>query len=200
MFVHLAEKAWFLQCLSNQSLVSIFKNAKMVVTDVDGCLTPSSIHISQAGEEQKSFCVQDGFGITRALKQGLKIAFLSGRNDGITEHRAKRLGIAPEFCLTGYDAGKKAGLLELQQRNSISKEEIIYFGDDVLDIEVKDLVGFFASPANSLFYISGNADLVMPRDGGKGSFRLLLDLVLYIQGKHPAQSWIEKTLQSWVKH
>ena len=48
---------------------------------------------------------------------------------------------------------------------------------------VNHTFALLASPLNSPFYVKDNSDIVVPRLGGEGAFRLLLDLLLYIQKK-----------------
>ena len=84
---------------------------------------------------------------------------------------------------------------KMQKFVEASKEETVHFGDDVLDLYVKPEVGLFACPNNSLFYVKHNAEIIIPRNGGHGAFRMLLDLILYAQEKHFAQQYIQDALK-----
>ncbi len=171
------------------------QNIKLIITDVDGCLTDANIYLPDGGEPVKGFSVQDGYATKHALDVGLQIAFLSGKNSSATTTRAAKLGIPEQLCAVGICENKIAQVHRMQEFAGASKEETLFFGDDVLDIEVKEAVGTFACPQNALFYVHHASDLHVPKRGGQGAFRLLLDLVLYAQQKHFAQSLIDAALR-----
>lgn len=199
------DKKWFSEILKNQTLVNKIKNIKIIITDIDGCLTNGSLTLADSRYPKdtdysrhiaKSFCVQDGFGIDKAIKNNLlSVAFLTGRTDEATKIRAKMIGIPEDLCFTGVSQKKIEKVISIQTNKNISKEETLYFGDDFLDYETTNATGIMASPQNSPFYFQDKADILVPRNGGNGSFRLLLDLVLYIQNKHFAQSFITNSLK-----
>ena len=56
--------------------------------------------------------------------------------------------------------------------------------------------GIFACPNNAVFYVKHHANLIVDKHGGDSAFRLLIDLVLYLQNKHFAQSFIENALNN----
>ncbi len=190
-----AELEWLTKSLSDRNLVTILKNITFVVTDVDGCLTNCCTYMAEDGNRAKGFNIQDGLGMTLLQKVNIKLALLSGRKSTATERRAKLLGIPENNCITGYD-DKLQHLEKLMKVNGASKIQTLYFGDDLPDVNIREHVGFFASPVNAPFYIQHAADLVVPRYGGDGAFRLLLDLLLYVQEKHPAQELISAALES----
>ena len=190
------EKNWFKNCLENKDLLEKIKKIKLIITDVDGALTDGQVLIQQ-DYISKSFSVQDGFIIDRTLKNNLlNIAFLSGRKDEVTKKRAHMLGVPDDMCFIGFCGSKVEKLNEILKTKNLTKEQTLYFGDDFLDIELKPHVSLLACPTNTPFYFQQEADILVPRDGGNHTFRLLLDLILYVQKKHPfAQKFIEKALK-----
>lgn len=190
-----SDKEWFIESIKNKSLVQKLTNISLIITDVDGCLTDGTVNYSIDKEINKSFSVQDGFLITKCNKPGMPhIAFVSGRADLVAAKRASMLGIPDSLYYQGVDKDKSAVVLEIQEKLSLSKESTLFFGDDVLDIETKNLTHLFAAPCDSMFYVLDNADIIIPRHGGHSSFRLLLDLILYVQKKHIAQELISKSM------
>ena len=132
MYNHLSESQlvtdWFKQAIANKELCEKLKKIKFVVTDVDGCLTPSNIMLMDGGDEGKDFCTQDGYAIDQCLKNGLlHIAFLTGRNSASTAARAKRLGILPQFCVMGVVEEKKDSVLQMQEQLEVTIEETLFF-------------------------------------------------------------------------
>ena len=200
-----SDKNWFIENLKNKDLLEKIKNIKIIITDIDGCLTNGNIFIAESRYPKdndyskhiaKSFCVQDGYIISECIKNNLlDIAFLTGRTDEATKIRAKMLNIPENLCFTGISQNKIEKVKIIQKQNNIKKDQTLYFGDDFLDYEAIDAVGIMCSPQNSPFYFQEKANLVIPRDGGNGALRLLLDFVLYIQGKHFAQQFIETSIK-----
>ncbi|MBD3231671.1 hypothetical protein GF322_03335 [Candidatus Dependentiae bacterium] len=190
------DKNWFLQCLKNNDLIKKIKNIKLIICDIDGALTDAQIYLSP-DFLCKAFSVQDGFIIDRSLKKNiLDFAFLSGRNDEVTKIRAKQLGIPEDMCYIGFCVSKIEKVKEIQKKKKLSSIETLHFGDDFLDFEVKSNINLFVCPSNTPFYLQEKADLIVPRSGGNSPLRLLLDLILYVQEKHPfGQNMIAESLK-----
>lgn len=190
------DKEWFLSCLHNTTLIKQLKKISLIITDVDGCLTNGTAQYSGDDEIAKSFSIQDGFMMTKCNKPGMPhLAFITGRTDAAATKRAKKLGVPDELYYQGVCTDKSHAVAELQTKRGVTKEETLFFGDDVLDLQVQSNVGLFASPTNALFYVQSYSNIIVPRRGGNGALRLLLDLLLYVQQKHLAQAFIEKALQ-----
>lgn len=186
---------WFKSCLQDKVLVEKLKKIKLIITDVDGCLTDGQLFITENENRIKGFNVQDGFATAKALKAGLLISFLTGRKDNSVKYRAKQLGIPDNLYFEGFSDGKEETIKQIQKNKGITKEQTILFGDDFLDLECKNEVGIFASPRNSVFYVLDQANLIIPKHGGFGAFRLLLDLILFVQEKHFALDFIKKSIK-----
>lgn len=192
-----SDKKWFKVCLKDNNLVAKLEKIKLIVSDIDGALTDGYLYISGAHPEDviKNFSVQDGYAITQAIKNNLMgIAFVSGRNDRATQLRAQMLGIHEKYCAIGLET-KLDKIKEIQNLNNIKKEETILYGDDFIDFQAKNSAELLVCPANAPFYIQDFADLILPKSSDNNSFRLLIDLILYIQEKHFAQNIIKKSLE-----
>jgi 3-deoxy-D-manno-octulosonate 8-phosphate phosphatase KdsC-like HAD superfamily phosphatase len=106
------------------------------------------------------------------------------------------LGIPDELCIAGVK--DKVNLINnLCEKYKLSFSQILVFGDDYLDTKIKKDIPeiIFACPLNAPFYFYHMADLVLPKPGGQHAFRLLVDLVLYVQKKHFAQDIISQALK-----
>ena len=186
---------WFSSTLNNVSLVNRLKEIKLVIADIDGSMTDGMITYNLDGESGRNFSIQDGFATARALKSGLLIAFLSGKDHNSAQLRAKKLGIPDDLCVTGCE-DKITYLLQMQKSYNSLPAQTIMYGDDFLDARVKAQQPelFLVVPNNIPFYFHQTADLVLPKNGGDNAFRLLLDILLFVQGKHFAQEYITQTL------
>lgn len=194
MTEHNPEQTWFKRIAASPSLSRRLKAIRLVIADIDGTLTDNSLYFHpSSSEEFKNYSVLDGFGTKAALKAGLKIAYLSGKTGEMVSKRASLLGIPPELCFLGKDGNKSPYVKELQTITSCSLAQTLMFGDDIPDLETKSIIELFAAPQSSLFYIHTLSDLVVPRNAGYGAFRLLLDLILYVQERHPHQALIAQS-------
>ena len=188
---------WFSDCLSNSSLVQKLKNIKLVASDIDGCLTDGTVYFSGDCEISKGFNVQDGLIISTCCKQDLlKISLITGRIDTAAKKRADSMGICSDMFFAGVFPDEKKIVELLAERLKLEVKDILFFGDDFIDLYARDLVSVFVSVSNAPFYIKDKADLILPIKGGFGAFRLLLDLILYVQNRHPfAQDLITQSIE-----
>jgi len=191
------DKEWFVACLKNEPLVESLKKIKLVISDIDGCLTDGKVfYDGESHEIQKSFSVQDGYIINQCCKKNLlKIALVTGRKDQAAKKRAEVLSVPKDLYHEGIDSNKSDIVEKTIGNLGITKEESIFFGDDFLDLQTINSVSMLVSPTNAMFYVHSNSEIVVPRHGGNGALRLLLDLILYIQNKHFAQEFIEESIR-----
>lgn len=193
----LSHLVWFKTMLANQTLVAKLLKITLIITDIDGSLTDGTVHYDALGEADRMYSPQDGYGIRMAIEQGIQVAFLSGNAGASINSRAKKLQIPDNLIILG-SKDKTVAVKKLQETTGASSEQTLVFGDDVLDALVKHLDPkvCLAMPLNSIFYLQQLADCVTPNSAGRdGAFRLLVDLVLYIQGKHQTQELITQALE-----
>lgn len=157
-----------------------FKKIKLLALDVDGVLTDGKLHIGPNGEMEKIFSVLDGMAISVALRNGLKIAIVTGRGGNIVQFRAKELGITD--CYTGV-TDKKEKLQDLMADYELKKEEVAYMGDDLNDLPCMTLAGNKFAPCNGVAEVKAVVDYVTETAGGYGAVREVIEKILTAQGK-----------------
>ncbi|MBV6273327.1 HAD hydrolase family protein [Alcaligenaceae bacterium CGII-47] len=153
---------------------------KMMVFDVDGVLTDGSLWYGEHGESLKRFNALDGHGLRLMREQGIRVAWVTGRESTITARRAAELGVAP--IMQGV-RDKAQALETLAQGAGLTLSELGYMGDDNIDLAALQRVAFAASVPNAPFYISQVAHWVSTREGGAGAVRECCDLILAAQGR-----------------
>ena len=153
---------------------------KLIVLDVDGVLTDGAIIYAGGDTDTKAFHVQDGFGITLARQAGLKFAVLTGRTSDAVKRRVTELKFDYYECGHFY---KQDALQEIINKAGLKKENVLYMGDDILDLVCKPLVGVFVAPDNALARVKQEADWVTTRKGGDTAVREMIDALLDAQGK-----------------
>lgn len=155
---------------------------KMLITDVDGVLTNGNVIINSDGSESKSFSLLDGHGIKLWHRVGFRVGFISGRASEATTVRAKQLEI--EYVEQG--AKKKLPVFEtMLSAAGVSADEVVYIGDDLLDLPLVKRAGFGVAVANAVGELKEDADYVTSVNGGSGAVREVIEYILKNTGKWP---------------
>ena len=166
------------QELSTESLTASLQKIKLLALDVDGVLTDGSIYISPAGEVFKGFNAKDGMGISCALRSGLQIAVITGRQSPIVERRCGELGIT---LLQQGVKDKRLALQQMAQKLGLVREEIAYMGDDLNDIPAFKASGLNLVPADAATEVMAVADIITKASGGRGAVREAITMILAAQ-------------------
>lgn len=166
------------QELSAESLTASLQKIKLLALDVDGVLTDGSIYISPAGEVFKGFNAKDGMGISCALRSGLQIAVITGRQSPIVERRCEELGIT---LLQQGVKDKRVALQQMAQELGLVREEIAYMGDDLNDIPAFKASGLNLVPADAAMEVLAVADIITKASGGRGAVREAITMILAAQ-------------------
>ena len=143
------------QELGEERLTASLQKIKLLALDVDGVLTDGTIYISPAGEVFKGFNAKDGMGISCALRSGLQIAVITGRQSPIVQRRCEELGLA--------------------------REEIAYMGDDLNDIPAFAAAGLNLVPNDASIEALAVADVITKAKGGRGAVREAVTMILAAQ-------------------
>ena len=148
---------------------------KLIVLDVDGCLTDGKLTFDSQGIESKSFNVKDGLGITTWLKIGNEVAIITGKTSPMVEKRAKDLGI--KHVYQGIK-DKKTVFDKLLKSLSIEPYEVASIGDDLNDYEMLNTTGRSFTPQNGVDDIKVIVNTVLKKSGGDGAVREMIDIIV----------------------
>jgi 3-deoxy-D-manno-octulosonate 8-phosphate phosphatase (KDO 8-P phosphatase) len=151
-----------------------------LVFDVDGVLTDGTVEISSAGHESKRFAIQDGTAILWCRMLGYQLALVSGRKSGATSIRAMELGI--EEVYEGV-RDKAARVAEWAGAKGLALDEVLYMGDDHIDLPVFETVGVSVAPANADPLVRARASHVTTSSGGHGAVREAIEWLLTGAGR-----------------
>ena len=156
----------------------MLRRIRLLLLDVDGVMTDGGIYYSGRGEELKKFNTQDGYGIVKLQRAGIRVGIITGRISTIVKVRAKELGITDVH--QSLD-NKLESYGKIKKKMSLTDAEVAYVGDDEPDIPVLRCVGFAAAPADANANVLSLVDYVCRRGGGKGAVREVIDLLLKAQ-------------------
>jgi 3-deoxy-D-manno-octulosonate 8-phosphate phosphatase (KDO 8-P phosphatase) len=152
--------------------------------DVDGVLTDGTLLLGStaSGEavELKGFNVKDGLALGLVRAAGLEIAWITGRVSAVVARRAAELGVR-EVCQ--WARNKRQALAELTARLGLTREQVLYIGDDLNDVPAFEAAGVTVCVSDAPAYIRVHADWVTTRPGGHGAVREVVEQVLQAQNR-----------------
>ena len=155
------------------------RKIKMVLTDVDGCLTDGSVYYGPNHEKYKKFNMQDGMALKILKENNILTGIISSDNSKATQYRAEDL----KFDYIYIDEKNKlARFEEILKENNISKDEVAYMGDDIQDLCILEKVGLSVAPNNAVDIVKEKASYVTKKNGGDGAFRELAQYIIKING------------------
>ena len=148
---------------------------KLIVLDVDGCLTDGKIIYSSDGVESKNFNVKDGLAIATWIRMGHQVAIITGRQSDIVKRRADELGI--QHLFQGIK-DKDRVLKELIESLGLKFYEVGAIGDDLNDYNMLKMAGRGFTPQDGVKEIKEIVNIVLTRNGGDGAVREMIDTLV----------------------
>jgi len=147
----------------------------LLVMDFDGVLSDDRVHTDQDGHEAVTTSRADGLGLSLLREQSTIQALVISREvNPVVSARCRKLGLE-----VFQGIGQKEQLLQtLIAERGLNPAEIVYVGNDITDLPVYPLVGFFVAPADAQPEVLRQADLVLKHKGGRGAIRELTDRLL----------------------
>lgn len=161
---------------------------RLVILDVDGCLSDGKIIYTAEGLELKNFNVRDGFAIKHIVKMGYEVAIITGRDSTIVANRARELDIPHLY------QGVKDKLMvaqELCDKLGIQADEVAAIGDDLNDYRLLQWVGEAYMPNDGSHYLRPVAHL-LNRCGGNACVREMIEQIVQKNGDE------ERFLKLWI--
>ncbi|MBL7727022.1 MAG: HAD hydrolase family protein, partial [Dinghuibacter sp.] len=148
------------------------------IFDVDGVMTDGSLLIMHNGEYLRTMNIKDGYALQLAVKKGFRVLVISGAGSVHVQQRMNYLGITEVHMGVKH---KKALVQQLLTPEEINNA--LFMGDDMPDLELMQLVGLPACPADAAPEILSAARYISPQPGGKGCVRDVIEKVMKVQGK-----------------
>ena len=157
-----------------------FASVKAFAFDVDGVLTNGDLIILENGVMARTMNVKDGYALQLAIKKGYHIAIISGGNSKEVMERLNILGIIDVYMNV---TDKVEALKNFQQKHQLQKEEILFMGDDLPDVDVMQNVGLPCCPNDAVDEIKAISKYISPFNGGKCCARDVIEKVLKLANK-----------------
>jgi len=156
------------------------KKIKVFVLDVDGVLTNGGLIIYPNGTFLRQMNAKDGYAMKLAIENGYMICVITGGREENIKTRLEKLGVKEVFLNVH---NKLPILKQFIKKHNLKKEEIMYMGDDVPDIEVLKYVGFSCCPEDAAIDVKNICDYISYKKGGEGCVRDVIEQTLRLTGK-----------------
>jgi len=163
---------------------------KLLVLDVDGCLTDGKIIYTTNAIEIKEFNVKDGLAISSWIKLGHHVAIITGRNSYVVKKRAEELGV--QHIHQGIRDKEKL-LREIAFSLGLEPFQIAAIGDDLNDYGMLSFAGRSFTPQDGVDDIKTVVNTVLTHKGGDGAVREMIDMLIEENDEK------EKFLSLWIK-
>ncbi len=150
------------------------------IFDVDGVLTDGLLYCFADGEQVRAFNIKDGFAIKHAIRQGFRVAIISGKNEPGVRKRLEQLDIEDIHLGIEDKVDTFEDYIYLQ---GIHPATVAYMGDDMPDVEVMQRCGLRACPADAADDIKEISTFISTKKGGRGAVRELIEQIMKAQDK-----------------
>src|SRR5688500_14635356 len=156
------------------------RNIRCFIFDVDGVLTDSKLYLLPTGDPVRVMNAKDGYAMRHAVKNGYHVCVISGRGSPGVKNRLELLGLK-ESCL--WVENKKETLQGIMTKYALQPEEVLYMGDDIVDIEPMKISGIACCPADAVHEVKEISIYVSDKKGGEGCVRDVIEQVMKLHGK-----------------
>ena len=163
----------------NKNFKELLADVEAIVFDVDGVMTDGGIMPLADGDFIRKYNAKDGYALAYAVTHGMNIGVISGGFGKILESRMNRLHIEHKYlgCMD-----KIAAIDDFIAKTGVKRENLIYMGDDIPDLEVLRYVGIPVAPADACSEVLQIALYISEHKGGEGAVRDIIEQVMRVKG------------------
>jgi len=151
------------------------KNIELLILDVDGVMTRGEITYITGDDTARTFDVKDGLGLILFKSHGYKTAVITGKQNELAQRRAAILGI--DECFSGFPH-KMPAFEQILTKHGLDAAQCAYIGDDLIDLDVMQRVGFAIAVADAHPAVKRAAHYITRSNGGSGAIREITDLFI----------------------
>lgn len=166
-----------------------FKQIKAFIFDVDGVLSADISHLNEDGDPIRTTNMKDGYAIRNAMNNGYEVAIITGGTIERVKLRYEKLGVKHIYM---GSFNKLESLADFLAKTGVSKSEIVYMGDDIIDYLIMKEVGMPTCPKDAVHEIREISKYISDKKGGEGCVRDIIEQVMRTQG-----NWINENAFYW---
>ena len=164
---------------TKRNFKELLADVEAMVFDVDGVMTDGGIMPLPDGDFIRKYNAKDGYALAYAVTHGMNIGVISGGFGKTLESRLNRLHIEHKY-LACMD--KIAAIDDFIQKTGVKRENILYMGDDIPDLEVLRYVGIPVAPADACSEVAQSVVYLSEHKGGAGAVRDIIEQVMRVKG------------------
>jgi 3-deoxy-D-manno-octulosonate 8-phosphate phosphatase (KDO 8-P phosphatase) len=162
------------------SLAATCAKIELVLSDVDGVMTDGGIQILDSGEQFLKFHIRDGMGVRLWREAGKRFGIVTGRNLEAVKRRAADLWL--DIVEVGVD-DKLPAVDAIATGLGLSREQVCFIGDDLLDLKCIQAVGLGVAVADASEDVRRAAAYTTSVPGGNAPVREVIELLLKNTGR-----------------
>lgn len=166
-------------------MLEAFRDISTFVFDVDGVMTDGSLLVLPDGVMARCMNIKDGYALQLAIKKGYRVLVISGGDAPEVKDRLNKLGVTDVWIKTHH---KKQVLNDYLTQHGITKEQVLYMGDDIPDLDVIQMAGLPCCPLDAVQEIKDKSVYISHLAGGMGCVRDVIEKVMKLRG-----DWNEDT-------
>lgn len=149
---------------------------KMVITDFDGVVTDNCVYINDDFSMSRKLNFKDVMAFSILKKNDYMIGIISGEKNAAIEILAKKFQIEEihQNIRIKIDV-----LKDIVKKYNLSKEEFLYIGDDINDIECLNFAKYKITVPHSVQKVKDVGGIqVTENEAGNGAFREVADCLI----------------------
>lgn len=162
------------------TLVNLCSKIELILSDVDGVMTDGGLYFQDNGEQIIKFHIRDGMGVRLWREAGKRFGIVTGRKLESVKKRAADLWM--DIVQLGID-DKLPEVDRLAAELGITRDQVCYIGDDLLDMATIRAVGLGVAVADAAEDVRKGAKYVTSVRGGHGAAREVVELILKNTGR-----------------
>ena len=158
------------------------RKIKAFAFDIDGVAPDGGLLCNSEGDFLRIYDAKDGFAIRMASMNGYPVAVITGGSSESIRKRMTASGVKPEDVFL-HCRNKMDEFHIFCDRYNLKAEDVMYFGDDIPDVEVLEACGCGVCPSDAVEEAARAADWMTEAAGGKGCIREAIEKTMKKQGK-----------------
>ena len=157
-------------------MLKLPKTIKMIITDFDGIVTDNCVYISDDGNFSRRLNFKDIMAFSILRKNDYKIGIISGEKNKAIEILAKKFQVEEVHQNIRI---KIEVLKNIVEKYNLSKEEFVYIGDDINDLECLNFAKYKITVPHAVEKVKAVENIqITENSAGNGAFREVADCLI----------------------
>ncbi len=157
-------------------MLKLPKTIKMIITDFDGVITKNCVYINEDFTMSRKLNFKDIMAFSILRKNNYEIAIISGEKNSAIEIMAKKFKIEEIHQNIRIKIDVLKNIIE---KYGLSKEEFLYIGDDINDIECLEYAKYKITVPHAVKKVKSVKDIqITESEAGNGAFREVADCLV----------------------